>query len=321
MVIIGLKPTKKEGFRLRFALIKDCIMNNKLTFFGLLIFALVGCGGEKPVTPDPVLIPEKSPIGEDVYEKAKDILYALPSPIEMTTMIKSSGGEFRRDIILDPQKANDFQTLQKQAFALGIYGADLSYSGLFEQKNDAIKLLAAAKRIAGKIGVEEAYSAEFIQRANENLGNKDSIMSILTDVYWETNSALKENNRNELAMLILGAGWVEGVYIGTELLDLEDIHDDISKRLIEQKFTAIQIQDLFNKYAENETVAESYELFAPLLDLYATLDMVTIDSALRNDEETGKTIIGGKTEMNYSRGDLEMLKKAVKEVRANLIRL
>lgn len=296
-------------------------MNIRLAFFGLLIFTLVSCGVEKPAKPDPLLIPEKLPIGEDVYEKAKDIFYALPSPVEMTNMIKDSGGEFRRDIILNPQKANDFQTLQKQAFALGIYGADLSYSGLFEQKNDAIKLLAAAKRLASKVGVEQAYSAEFIERANENLGNKDSIMSILTDVYWETNSALKENNRNELAMLILGAGWVEGVYIGCELLDLDDLHDDISRRLIEQKFTALQLQELFKKYAENDMVASSYEVFAPLLDVYATLDVKTTDSNVKTDPTSGKSIIGGTIELNYSPEDLARLANVAKEVRTNLIKL
>jgi hypothetical protein len=293
----------------------------KLSLIGLIMLSLTGCGGDdsenkKQVT-EPIL--QQTPIGEDVYEKAKDIFYALPSPVEMTTLIKSSGGEFRKDLILNPQRANDYQTLQKQAFALGVYGADLSYSGLYEQKQDAIKLLAAAKRLASKVGVEDAYNAEFIERANENLGNRDSIMGILTQVYWETNSSLKENNRNELAMLILGSGWVEGVYIGAELIDLNNIDQEIAKRLLEQKFTAMQLQELFKKYAENDIVSESYEVFAPLLDVFATLNVEVKSSTMKTDDASGKVIIGGKTELNYTTEDLKRLMKAAKDVRAKLI--
>lgn len=285
------------------------------------MISMIGCGGDdnanKKQAVEPII--QSTPIGEDVYEKAKDIFYALPSPVEMTTLIKSSGGEFRKNLILDPQRANDYQTLQTQAFALGVYGADLSYSGLYEQKQDAIKLLAAAKRIASKVGVEDAYNAEFIERANANLGNRDSIMGILTEVYWETNSALKENNRNELAMLILGAGWAEGVYIGAELIDIDNIDKDIAKRLVEQKFTAMQLQELFKKYAENEIVSNSYEIFAPLLDVYATLNVEVKSSSMKTDDASGKVVIGGKTELNYTTEDLKRLMKAAKDVRAKLI--
>lgn len=293
----------------------------KLSLIGLIMLSLAGCGGDDSANKKHVVEPaiQHSPIGEDVYEKAKDIFYALPSPVEMTTLIKSSGGEFRKDLILNPQRANDFQTLQKQAFALGIYGADLSYSGLYEQKQDAIKLLAAAKRLAAKVGVEEAYNAEFIERANENLGNRDSIMGILTEVYWETNSSLKENNRNELAMLILGSGWAEGVYIGSELIDMENIDEDIAKRLVEQKFTAMQLQELFKKYAENDIVSESYKVFAPLLDVFATLNVEVKSSTIKTDDASGKVVLGGKTSLNYSKEDLKRLIKAAQEVRTKLI--
>lgn len=299
----------------------SCIMNKAIiTVFGILLLGLASCGdGEKPSTAPLTEETDKFPIGEDVYQKAKDIFYSLPSPVEMTSLIKSSGGEFRRDIILDPQKANDYATLQKQAFALGVYGADLSYSGLYEQKQDAIKLLAATKRLASKVGIEEAFSAEFIERANENLGNRDSILNILTEVYWQTNSALKENNRNELAMLILGAGWVEGVYVGSELIDINNLDTEIAKRLAEQKFTASQLQELFEKYAENEIVAASYEVFAPILDAYAALDVSVKSTSLKRDDASGKVVIGGKTEMNYSPEDIRRLITAAQQVRAKLI--
>lgn len=297
-------------------------MNRVLTIiFGVFILVLSGCGdAEKPET-SALEMDENNPIGEDVYQKAKDIFYALPSPVEMTTLIKTSGGEFRKDIILDPQKANDFATLQKQAFALGVYGADLSYAGLFEQKQDAIKLLAATKRIASKVGIEEVYTAEFIERANENLGNRDSILNILTEVYWETNSALKENNRNELAMLILGAGWVEGVYIGSELIDLEQFDTELANRMAEQKYTANQLQALFEKYAVNEIVATAYETFAPLLDAYAALDVSVKSTSVKRDDASGKVVIGGKAEMNFTKEDIRRLVEAARQVRVKLIEL
>lgn len=280
---------------------------------------VVSCD-DTPQKPEKVIseLPADS-IGDEVYGKAKDIFYSLPSPIEMTTLLKTNGGVYQNNIVLDANKANDFITHQTQALALGVYGADLSYAAVFDQKQQALKLLAATERIASKLGIEEAYSAEYVERANQNLGNRDSVLTILSEVYWETNSELKENNRNEMAMIILGAGWAEGMYIGATLLDNEEKDPDLVKRMMEQKFAATELQRLFEKYAENDIVSESYQLFAPLLDVFATIDVSVESTSMQQEESTGKFIIGGTTNMNYNENDIDNLILAAYQVRENMI--
>jgi hypothetical protein len=53
--------------------------------------------------------------------------------------------------------------------------------------------------------------------------------------------------------------------------------------------------------------------------VFATLNVEVKSSTMKTDDASGKVIIGGKTELNYTTEDLKRLMKAAKDVRAKLI--
>lgn len=243
----------------------------------------------------------------------------MPSPIEFTSLVKSAGGEFQADLLHDPNLSTKYQGLKDRAVILGVYGADLSYTSVYNQQQYAIKILAASKRLGEEIGVQEAFSADLMERANANLGIRDSMLVIMTEMYWQTNSQLKEENRNSIAFLVMLGGWVEGLYLGAQNLNPKDPDVEISRRLVEQKFTAMQISELFVEFEDDPIVAEVKPTYQPLIDKFLSFELKEENTAPELSESNGVVTIGGSKELLYSDKDLAELQKMVSDLRAKII--
>ena len=59
-------------------------------------------------------------VGEELYGRARAMFYSMPTPLELQSMIESSGGFFRKDLLHDPQTASMYETKEQEAFALGV---------------------------------------------------------------------------------------------------------------------------------------------------------------------------------------------------------
>ena len=79
-------------------------------------------------------------------------------------------GSYRKDLLNDPNKAGIYHSTQKQALALGLYGADLSYAGVHHQQNDAMKFLAAAKTHWRSIGYSRCFPSRINRTGKQQYG-------------------------------------------------------------------------------------------------------------------------------------------------------
>ncbi|GAB4376146.1 MAG: hypothetical protein Kow0075_03000 [Salibacteraceae bacterium] len=256
-----------------------------------------------------------------VYHNARKIFYSMPSPLELISLIQSAGGDYRKDLLHNPNKVNNYQSRTKQALVLGVYGADLSYATIYEKKHDAVQFLAATKRLGESIGVHEPFNASLIERANANLDNRDSMFSIVTEMYWHTTSQLREENRDPVTLLIMAGGWAEGLYLGTSVMKIDQPDPEIGKRIAEQKFVSMQLQQMFEDYSDHEMVQQAYPLFAPTFDYYATLTITEEPTTTSTDPATGEVTIKGRKEINFSTEDLSQLANLAAELRNNIVRL
>lgn len=256
---------------------------------------------------------------EALYERAKAMFYAMPSPLELQSLIETAGGYFRGDLLHDPQQSSAYQSTKQQALALGVYGTDLSYATVFEQQQEALLHMAAAQRVAKKIGVEDPFGGGLMDRAHKNMASKDSMLSIVSELYWEMNSQLKENDRHQLALVVLAAGWIEGIYLGTQMMDEKAPNTAIAKTIAEQRFIANQLHQTFTEFAADESITEVYPIFKPVLDKYLSIPLDKQPAKV--SEKNGKTVIGGGTAVKFTDADLLDIKNLVAEARNQMIAL
>src|ERR1044072_5604315 len=106
-------------------------------------------------------------------------IFSIPSPIQTAFLIKNSGATYSKDILNASAKASSYSTNFSKALNLGIYGADLGYVTIYDQNQDAIGYLNAAKKMADELGVSGAFDQTTIERFAKNIGNKDSMLVLV----------------------------------------------------------------------------------------------------------------------------------------------
>ena len=301
------------------------MFSNKLSLFTLSLMFLSGAfftscdsgDSSSEENEEEVKISDIQEEGADFKaEKVKKIFYTIPSPIEMASLIQQSGESYDQSILNDVENVNRYSTAQKQALNLGIYGADLSYTSMFEQNQESIYYLSAVQKLSKDLGVAGAIEKDIYNRINDNRNNRDSLLRIVSDAYWSLNSYLKENGREEVSAIVIAGGWVEGLYLASQHLTPEN--EALKQRIAEQKYSLKDLIALLESYENQEKLQE---VVADLKEIQTIYDQVSID---KGDTETstneeGTMVIGGKSSAEISNETLDAIVEKVTETRNNYI--
>lgn len=300
-------------------------MNKSIIVYLCLVGLIASsCGGESQQSgnedsPSNVIDTSliKEGMGEEMYDRARTMFYSMPSPIELQTMIEKAGGYFRADLLHNPQTSSQYQTTDQQALALGVYGTDMSYATVFNQQQESLLFLAAAQRVSKKMGIHDPFNGNLIERADANMADKDSMLLIVSELYWELNSQLQEENRNQLGLIVLAAGWLEGIYLGTQIMNADKPEPEIAQVLMDQRFVAMQLNEMFIDYHDDSFIQQTEDFFRPLIDKYLSLELDEQPTTVK--ETNGKVVIGGASSVIYNPNDLIEIKSLASEARAKII--
>ncbi len=220
----------------------------KIGYLILLLSILVSCSSSDA---------PKQKVGKEVsseqIKKAKKIFYSLPSPIETCVLLKSSGAKYEKELLNPIDNIPSYTTTLDKAINLGVYGADLSFVSMFEQSETLVKYLSATKNLADQLGILGAIDEVYITRVQDNINNKDSIVEIISETFMNTNSFLKENDQEELSAIILAGGWLEGLYIATQVAQQNDC-SYLKRRIMDQEISLNTLFSLLGNYKDNRKV-------------------------------------------------------------------
>lgn len=206
------------------------------TFIALGL-TLSSCGGdsgsdesaaETPKTETP-----SDPANSSIL-KVGDKSFNLPSPLETAFLIEEVGGHFTEDLLNPDVDATKYTTKNAQAMNLGVYGADLGYSLIYNQSQSAFNLLATCKKLGGEIGISPALYTSLMKRLEGNMENRDSLLLMVAQLNNLSDEYLKENESEDISALILYGGWVESLYFNTQLTEQLE-NDKLRSRVGEQK--------------------------------------------------------------------------------------
>ena len=291
--------------------------------FALLVFTislgLASCGGsetdEKEMTdPDLGKIDTTSNMNLNIGGK----LFSIPSPFLTATMIKSSGASFNSSLLNPVGNKDNYSTNFHKALNLGIYGADLGYLTIYEKTDDAPALISAVQKMADELGMGGAFNKDLIDRFTNNLENKDSLMVLVSDAYTEGDKFLKNNDKNDIAGLILAGGWIEALYFSTTAVQEKNTEDMIS-RIGEQKQTLDNLIQLLETYGNDESYSN---LANELKDLYSEFENVQFNYVFNEPEtvaDKNLTIIKCKTTVNLSDENLKAISEKIKNIRQQIV--
>lgn len=250
-------------------------------------------------------------------DQVKHIFRAVPSPMEMASVLKRVGAQYDASLLNDVKNVNGYNTSRSQALNLGIYGAGLSYASVFNQNQESIIYLSCAKKLADKLGVSKAFDDETIERIEANVDNRDSLLNIVSETYYMLDAYLKENDRDHISAMVITAGWIEGLYISSTLaVRKEDASDVLVERIADQKVSLKNLIELVEAYNREGMIDELAE---DLAILHAIFDDEVVMSAETDTPSNGAAVIGKASKAEISMEGLARINEAVTEIRTRYI--
>jgi hypothetical protein len=298
-------------------------MPAKITAILLIVVLFSGCRSDKQKRGSNEITLDETELEGDLLEdinSAKQIFYSLPSPLETAMLIKSAGATYNEELLNPVENTSSYTTNRSMALNLGIYTTDLSFASLFDQTQTSIKYMNAAKQMADGLGILDAIDNNTIERLEENVNNRDVIMDIISETFMNSSSFLTENERPALASIVLVGGWVEGLYIATNLVGDAPIKDNkLVERIVDQKLSFEIVLKLLEDNKDNSDVAG---LMSDLNDLKTSFDKITITHTkiqVVPDEESNVTVLKSESTTNITPAVFKELQDKVKVLRTNFV--
>ncbi len=283
-------------------------------------FCLTSCSGGSKKNSTEISV-DSTELERDIFtdiSHAKQIFYSLPSPLESALMIKSAGANYSEKLLNPLSNVTKYTTNRSMAISMGIYITDLSYASLFDQAQTTIKYMEASKKMADGLGITDAINKSTIDRLEENINNRDIILDIISETFMSTTAFLKENDRQPLATISLIGGWIEGLYIATQLSgDVAEIDSKIVSRIVDQKLSLEMVIKLMESNKDN---ADIQNVSIQINELKKVYDKITIKSSKIQpvvDEKTKVTTLKSTSSSDVTSEVFNELKETVKTIRNN----
>lgn len=254
---------------------------------------------------------------EERLDKTKKIFYNIPSPMETAALLRKAGAEYDGTILNDVKSVDRYTASSKQALNLGVYGADLSYASVFDQTSESILYTSCAQRLATKLGITNAFTQDVMDRLQENNKNRDSLLHIISENYWTMDAYLKENGRANISALVIAGGWVEGLFIATQISNIAE-SDDLRTRIAEQSYSLEHLIALVNSYGDDPSLSPIKEDLARVQEHFEGMDLGASSGEIT--EQEGVTVIGGgSTKAKITDEQLSGLSATISEIRNRYI--
>jgi len=252
--------------------------------------------------------------------KFNNTLFSLPSPYQLAIMVKENGLTYNREILNPTNNLANYTNNYKKSLNLGIFGADLAYLNIYEQVPDAINYFSAIKVLAQDIGVTEAFDMNTMQSIERNMGNKDSLLYIISNTYRSADAYLKANDRNDVGVLVLAGGWIEGLHILLQIVK-DQKNQEIINRIGENKQPLENLIKILSPYYNQSK--EFATLIDDFIDLAYDFDGITSEYQYAETEiipDKKLAIINSQTRVNITDEQLAAITTKVENIRNKIIK-
>ncbi len=261
------------------------------TFFSAIglsvaILGLSACGnsGEnKAEAPkDSVAAAPKTDTVNATKKKAIEYKFAtveanFPSPFEIVNDLYNYQAPFRKDLLNPASNADKYISSFKKEVGFGVYGIDMAYINFYGQNQEMLSYYSVIQKLSRDLNMDKVFDM-YIDRFKSNANNKDSVITIIDNVFNETDKYLRKNDRIVAASHLLAGALIELNYLSLNLLkDLKKTPENTPffEKVYSENLYIYHLIKLYEEYTDKD----SKELLASLKDYRKSYDEIIKTSA------------------------------------------
>jgi hypothetical protein len=228
------------------------------SLFIIILLVLFSC---KPKAPEKdTFIPSFSTYGShsagtaDINTK-NETYYGLLTPMEVNVIFNRLAVPYN-DATLNPVSNKDLYLSNSQAaINTGIYGVDFGYLKMFGFGQEVIDYMVTIREMSNKLGIPDQLLIEPIKRVQTNMADPDTIATLMKNAYTDIENHLRLSGRESTAGLMIMGGWVEAMFIATQLVyDPLNPDAEVVQRIAEQKYTLTSLLSFMKNYYDDPVV-------------------------------------------------------------------
>ncbi len=253
-------------------------------------------------------------------KSAEKVFNALPTPLEVAQLIKEAGAKFDASLLNPIENKNNYSTSKSMALNLGTYVCDLSFASMYDETSLLINYMEAAEKMATGLGILDAIDETVIERLEQNINNRDVIMEIVSETFLNSQAYLEDDEQHAVAATIIAGGFIEGLYISTNMVDMKNFKGNkLVETIADQKMSVDNMISLLETYTDNNTIRE---LLGPIRELKGVFDGIERSAApskAKYNEVSGMTEITGAARSEFRQETFLAIKQKVEQIRKTYV--
>jgi hypothetical protein len=306
-------------------------MNSKLKFLPLIlgVTALAFClaatsckgktRGEADKAKEEVVSPDEQTMEQ--IKSAEKVFNALPTPLEVAQLIKEAGAKFDATLLNPVENKSNYTTSKSMALNLGTFVCDLSFASMYDETSLLVNYMEAAEDMATGLGILDAIDETTIERLEQNINNRDVIMEIVSETFLNSQAYLEDDEQHAVAATIITGGFIEGLYISTNMVDMKNYRGNkLVATIADQKMSVDDMIRLLETYTDNTAIRE---LLGPIRELKVLFDRIERSaepSTAEYNEQTRMTEISGASKSEIKQDTFIAIKDKVAEIRNSYVK-
>lgn len=293
---------------------------SKATLFFSFAFIFMSCQNTEVNNEESEVVDlEEQVVEESQSDVDLSVTYQVPTPNELFTLFSDVEVNFDANLLNSTTNTEKYNSNKIKALNFGVYSTDLAFAANFGEATASLKYFSVIKNIGDELNVNNAFDQLVFDRIEQNIqaNNSDSLFNLSNETYYNAYSYLKDNERGSTLSLIVVGGWVESLYILTNLVDYE-VDKELLSRIADQRLT---LENLYGFMAEYQSDSDVSEMVASLLPIEEVLmNLESEESSIETGvDDNGTYNLDGGADFFLTQDEFISLKEAVNALRTTIV--
>ena len=252
------------------------------------------------------------------YSK-NEIFYGVLTPVEISTIFSRLGVSLVDSALNPTSNSNLYLSNSKVALNTGVYGVNFGYLKLFGISQKMLDYMLTIREMSYKLGIPEQYLTKPLRDIQLNIAEPDTIMKLMNETFYEVENYLRSGGRESTAGLIILGGWVEALYIATNMVyDSLNPDTEVVQKIAEQKYTLTALLSLLKNYYDDPVVVYYTKKLLYLKRYFDTFDIYFKKDDLEIDKNK-QLLRSSGSEMTITIETLNQIKDYTAKLRTEIV--
>jgi len=262
---------------------------------------------------------------EDIFDDSTDqgfikqvesqTYYLIPSPEGLFSFIRDGDLKYVKDILNPTANMDKYIDTRSKELNFGIYSADLAYVSSFNKYQESVDYLNTVRTLSDEIGISAVFDENLIGRIDNIIDDQDSLLKVTSDSYFSIVRYLESTNRSKSLALIVTGGWIESIYVVTNLIDTYQKGSDVVQLLADQKLVVDNLMSYLDQNKSDDNIQRTINDLKNLQKIYDSLVKKETETEKLKPKNPDVIVVGGSSKIVLTKEQFDALKTEIAKIR------